>query len=100
MSVFTDDILNRCEKEIENQTYCIEQQEDLPLVREARGRAHFIKAMVLLQDESSDPVIIKESIKTIRLDGGNNPSSLYKIMLNIAESYYTSVYDAVYNLFD
>jgi hypothetical protein len=97
---FTDDILKRCQNEIDNQTYCIEEQEDLPQVRLARGKANFIKAMVMLQDEWSDPVIIKESIKAIHLDGGDNPSSLYKIMLNIAQSYYTSVYDAVYELFD
>ena len=96
MSVFTDDILNRCQKEIDNQTYCIEQQEDLPMIREARGRAHFIKAMVLLQDESIETKNVRESIDALRYDGGDNPSPAYKRMIDAAQSYY----DAVYDLFD
>ena len=96
MSVFTDDILNRCQKEIDSQSYCIEQQEDLPMTREARGKAHFIKAMVLLQNEQLETKNVRESINALRLDGGDNPSPAYRRMIDAAQSYY----DAVYDLFD
>jgi hypothetical protein len=96
MAVFTDDILNRCQKEIDNQTYCIEQQEDLPQARMARGKANFIKAMVLLQDEPPGGEDVKKSIDALRKDGGDNPSLGYKKMIKAAQSYY----DDFYGLFD
>ena len=93
MSVFTDDILNRCQKEIDNQTYCIEQQEDLPQARLARGKANFIKAMALLQDEPLIAESVKKSIDALRKDGGDNPSPVYKRMIKSAQSYYEDVYE-------
>jgi len=96
MSLFTDDILNRCQNEIDNQTYCIEEQEDLPQARLARGKANFIKAMVLLQNEPLEIKNVRESIDALRHDGGDNPSLAYGRMIDTAQSYY----DVVYELFD
>jgi hypothetical protein len=96
MSVFTDDILKRCQREIDDQTNFIEQQGDLSQVMIARGKAHFIKVMVLLQDEPLIAENVKKSIDALRKDGGDNPSPAYRRMIGTAQSYY----DAVYELFD
>jgi len=92
MGRFTDDILSCCQKEIDNQTYVIDQQEDLQVARKARSKAYFIKAMVLLQDESLN-IKSKECIDSMRRDIGDNPSWEEKKMINAAQYYNDSLFE-------
>jgi len=84
MEGFLDKIISCCEKEIENQTYCIEKQQDLPELREARFKANFIKVMAILAKENNTDYIkiSNEVIEQMKLDVSKNNKSTYNNLMN------------------
>jgi len=91
MDNFTKTILECCNRTIESNTYQIQQQEDIPVAREVRIKANFIKAMLLLNNDETNSYEAEKIIDEIRLDAESLKPSDYDKTINILKTYCDSV---------
>jgi hypothetical protein len=88
-----DDIIERCQKEIESQTYVIEQQADIALARLALGRARFFKAVAQLMDNRLDPPELQKTVQDLAELANAEKTEPYKRIAAFAKAYFDSEFE-------